>query len=582
MTLRPLALALAVAVLALAIASPGFAQAPEADLASQLQACVDAPETEAEAETGLMTCSRALEAAENDLDRAGVHVKIANLWLALGDTNAAISAVDKGADLAPEGEAQLYQAAVRYRAGLYDEALAMAEAGLRDRPDDPHLTRLRLLALTDARRHEEARAGLERLYRRDPSDIEIASALAGVYAALGETRLMHRVLDAALKLAPGDIALRYLRGVARVRDQDWAGGAADLDIALADAPDDWGLAARAVARAYSGDREGALGDLSAIQDPRSLTTLSAIYAVRAAAAVEDYARALIFAEAAVDSASAADMATTLVHLGEVRVLAGLPKEARANFEKAAALEPENARAWAGLGSVTLDSDPAQAAIFYGRASALAPEVPEFQAGAADAAFRRGDYETASAGYDRLIRILPGDYSLHAAKARVLMAQGRYKEALASSTEALRLAPDDEETLLGHVEALAVAGDSPAALALLDRLVASGAESPTSRFLAALILRNQGEYERALREAEAGLVLAPDDPALIEEKGTIYYMLDDPLSAKEWLDRAVALDPASADALYLRGLVRVDLGDAEGGAADQAAAVALDPSLGEEL
>ncbi|MFB2351647.1 hypothetical protein, partial [Priestia megaterium] len=80
----------------------------------------------------------------------------------------------------------------------------------------------------------------------------------------------------------------------------------------------WGLAARAVARAYSGDREGALGDLSAIQDPRSLTTLSAIYAVRAAAAVEDYAQALIFAEAAVDSASAADMATTLVHLGEVR------------------------------------------------------------------------------------------------------------------------------------------------------------------------------------------------------------------------------------------------------------------------
>jgi len=101
------------------------------------------------------------------------------------------------------------------------------------------------------------------------------------------------------------------------------------------------------------------------------------------------------------------------------------------------------------------------------------------------------------------------------------------------------------------------------------------------YLAALILRNQGEYERALREAEAGLVLAPDDPALIEEKGTIYYLLEDPLSAKEWLDRAVALDPASADALYLRGLVRVELGDVEGGAADQAAAVDLDPTLADE-
>ena len=55
-----------------------------------------------------MTCRRALEATENDLDRAGVHVKIANLWLALGDTDAAISAVDKGAELAlARGEPEL-------------------------------------------------------------------------------------------------------------------------------------------------------------------------------------------------------------------------------------------------------------------------------------------------------------------------------------------------------------------------------------------------------------------------------------------------------------------------------------------
>ena len=165
---------------------------------------------------------------------------------------------------------------------------------------------------------------------------------------------------------------------------------------------------------------------------------------------------------------------------------------------------------------------------------------------------------------------------------MFVAQGRFEEALTSSTEALRLAPDDEATMLAHVEVLALAGDSPAALGLLDRLTARGAESPTSRYLAALILRNQGEYERALREADAGLVLAPEDPDLIEEKGTIYYLLDDPLSAQDWLDRAVALNAASADALYLRGLVRAELGDADGAAADQAAAIALDPSLAEEL
>ncbi|MDP3299412.1 MAG: tetratricopeptide repeat protein, partial [Phenylobacterium sp.] len=271
-----------------------------------------------------------------------------------------------------------------------------------------------------------------------------------------------------------------------------------------------------------------------------------------------------------------------VHRGEVRVLSGLLTEAQADFEKAAVLEPQNARAWGGLGRVVLESDPAQAAIFYGRAATLAPSVPDYQAGVAEAANRLGDHATAGAEYDKLIRALPGDHTLRAARAQVFMAEGRFEEALAASTEAVRLAPDDEETLLGHVEALAVAGDSPAALALLDRLTARGAESPTSRYLAALILRNQGDYERALREAEAGLVLSPEDPDLIEEKGTIYYLLDDPLSARDWLDKALALNPSSADAFYLRGLVRGELGDAEGAAADQAAAIALDPSRAEEL
>ncbi|MFT4933442.1 MAG: tetratricopeptide (TPR) repeat protein [Pseudoalteromonas distincta] len=580
MTLRPLLLTLA--ALALAAASPARAQAPDSDLSSELQACLDASEDEAEAETGLVTCKSALNAAVRDIDRAGVQLKIASLWLALGDADAAIAAVDKAAELAPEERAEIFRADVRYWAGRYDDALNLAEAGLARAPDDPGLMRLRLLSLANLGRQVEARPGLERIYRKNPRDLEVTAVLANLYAELGEVRQMNRMVDAGLKIAPNDTELRYLRGALRLADQDWRGAAEDLDIALAAGPDDGGLALRAIARVNAGDPEGARSDLAAIQDPGSLSTLSALYATRAAALAEEDDRALIFAEAAVAAASDDEMATALVHRGEVKILTGDLGGAQVDFEKTVVLEPQNARAWGGLGRVLLDTDPAESSIYYGRAAALAPGVAEFQAGAAEAAYRTGDYGTAGAAYDRLIKGLPDDYSLHAARAQVFMAQGRYKEGLASSTEAVRLAPDDEETLLGHVEALAVAGDSPAALALLDRLAANGSESPTSRYLAALILRNQGEYERALREAEAGLVLAPDDPALIEEKGTIYYLLDDPLSAKEWLDRAVALDPGSADALYLRGLVRAELGDAEGGAADQAAAVGLDPSLAEEL
>jgi len=242
------------------------------------------------------------------------------------------------------------------------------------------------------------------------------------------------------------------------------------------------------------------------------------------------------------------------------------------------LEPQNARAWAGLGSVTLDSDPAQAAIFYERALAIAPTVAEFHAGLAEAATRDGDLATAETIYFDLIKAFPEDATLHAAMANVLVAQGHVKTARASTAEALRLAPGDPAHVLAHAEVLALLDEDDAALKLIDQLVAAGDDSASARYLAAILRRNRADYEAALREADAGLALAPDDPDLLEEKGAIYYMLDDPLSAKEWLEKVLAINPKAADALYLRGLVRAELGDAEGAAADKAAAVALDPSL----
>ena len=125
------------------------------------------------------------------------------------------------------------------------------------------------------------------------------------------------------------------------------------------------------------------------------------------------------------------------------------------------------------------------------------------------------------------------------------------------------------------------GDEAAALQVMDRLTALKADTPYSRYIAALIHRRDGAFEAALREVEAGLTLAPDDPDLTAEKGIIYYTLDDPLSAKEWLDKALALNPQSADALFVRALTRGEMGDAEGAAADRAAALALDPSLTDE-
>ncbi|MDP3489513.1 MAG: tetratricopeptide repeat protein [Phenylobacterium sp.] len=570
----------ALAALAAMGVTPAFAQTEEPTQPVEVAACLDTQNDDIEA--GIAACTQALALAETDDVRASVLLVLSLYHHFNGDIGAADAAADQAAALDPVDEVLSMRADMRTMSGRPEAALALIEADLRQTPNAPTLQRNRLLTLARLGRAQEARSGLERLHRQDPDRVQVTLALANVYIALGEDSRSARLLDAAIVRAPTDGDLRLRRGETRLWAGDYAGATEDLNLGLTDEGFPADFAMRAAARIMSGDVEGARGDLATIGDPSVLGAASALYALRASSMVGDYARALIFADVAVEAAASPDMATALVHRGEVRVLSGLLTEAQADFEKAAVLEPQNARAWGGLGRVVLESDPAQAAIFYGRAATLAPSVPDYQAGVAEAANRLGDHATAGAEYDKLIRALPGDHTLRAARAQVFMAEGRFEEALAASTEAVRLAPDDEETLLGHVEALAVAGDSPAALALLDRLTARGAESPTSRYLAALILRNQGDYERALREAEAGLVLSPEDPDLIEEKGTIYYLLDDPLSARDWLDKALALNPSSADAFYLRALVRGELGDTEGAAADQAAAIALDPSLAEEL
>jgi hypothetical protein len=53
-------------------------------------------------------------------------------------------------------------------------------------------------------------------------------------------------------------------------------------------------------------------------------------------------------------------------------------------------------------------------------------------------------------------------------------------------------------------------------------------------------------------------------------------------AKADYDAAIRLNSKAAPTLYKRGMVEIRLGDADGGKADIAAALTLDPNAGDEM
>lgn len=574
-SISPKALAAGVLLLCL-LAGPLGAQttAPQA-LSPQLQACLDSP-AEAAPEAAIALCQAALSAAVDDGDRALSHFAIAHAAMAAGRYDQATAAADRAAGLLPAPETLGLQASLRFLVDHHDEAIAIAEAGLRQFPRDIGLQRTRLLSLSALGRGGEVLSDLERLHRVLPEDPEVTLALVVALHEAGKTRRGDQVLDRAITRNPEASGLRLARAVIGLPSHA-AQAVGDLDVVIARTPTQNAYALRGFARLATGDAEGARKDMAVITDPAALDSVALIYASTTAETLGEQGRALVFAEQLVATASPADLPFSLTRRGDLRLVKGERDLAKADFERAALLDPEEASAWGGLGALALASDPAEALVFYRRAHSLAPDTSGYEFGLAEALYWTGDYANAAARFANLVKRFPDDAELHASLAASLRDLEQLEAAEPPSRRALELAPDAPSYLIIRGEVLFMLGDLKGALEQLDRLPAD-AHSANTRYMATFIHRNQENYEAALREADAGLALDPGNADLMEEKGGVYYMLDDPLSAREWLDKALTINPRLASTLYLRGMVRAELGDPEGAAADHAAAIAIDPTL----
>jgi tetratricopeptide (TPR) repeat protein len=249
-------------------------------------------------------------------------------------------------------------------------------------------------------------------------------------------------------------------------------------------------------------------------------------------------------------------------------------EARAEYERATALDPKMSEAFLNLGILLTEKDPAAAVAPLRRAVDLLPAQsrPRFLLGLAQE--RSGDIPGAVESYESSLRLDPRDVETVIHLGNLYVGLKRYSDAEAKFRAALELEPKSPQALLGLAQALDAQKKPEAAAAYRDYLAVQP-DTPGAQSRVIHLLLEQKQYDAALAEldrADAGkpptldslrsradiqigqkkwddsiitlrkaLVLAPNDAQLHGGLGRVYMQKRDFPSAEKEIKAALQID-----------------------------------------
>jgi tetratricopeptide (TPR) repeat protein/predicted AlkP superfamily phosphohydrolase/phosphomutase len=273
-----------------------------------------------------------------------------------------------------------------------------------------------------------------------------------------------------------------------------------------------------------------------------------------AEAIEDYdsralaenleaLRALGYAEADAKESS------TEIHnnLGNAHLRRGEIDEARTEFRKALALDPNNADALLNLGSI---------------------------------ARLKGNSGEAEHYVERALRVNPNSIGALAELAELKRDRGELTESIRLYREALILHDSSPGLYLGLGDSLQRAGRYPEAEAAFVRVLELDPDSFEARYNLGVTYGQQQRIEEALRYYEAALALRPDHPqavSVLNNLANLYLLRGERELAVAHFERAVAASPSHFESRFNLGVQYLQAGELERGIAMLEAAVALEPN-----
>jgi Flp pilus assembly protein TadD len=250
-----------------------------------------------------------------------------------------------------------------------------------------------------------------------------------------------------------------------------------------------------------------------------------------------------------------DIAWAHFQLGYAYTALKRSDEARAEYEKATALDPKMSEAYLNLGILLMETKPADAVPPLKRAVDLLPAQsrPRFLLG--EALERSGDIPAATESYEAALRLDPNDAETQTHLGNLYLGLKRYSDAETKFRAAVALQPKSVPALLGLAKALEAQNKPEAAAAFRDYLAASPSDGGARARLIHSLL-DQKKYDEALAELDRADAGQPPSLDSLRSRADIL------IAQKKWDDSIVTIRKAIAlapnDAQLHGGLGRVYL------------------------
>jgi Flp pilus assembly protein TadD len=247
-------------------------------------------------------------------------------------------------------------------------------------------------------------------------------------------------------------------------------------------------------------------------------------------------------------------------------------EARAEYERAIALDPKMLEAYLNLGILLLDKQQYAAAVApLAKAVELLPAQSRPRSLLAVAQDRSGDREGAAQSFEGVLHLDPNDVTANHYLGDLDLRRGKPAEAETRFRHALEIRPEAPELLQGLAQSLEAQNKPEAADVYRKYLVvAPGDAAARARWIHLLV--NAQEYDAALAELDrtnAGKPLSLD---------SLQLRADIQIAQKKWADAIVTLQQATAlaprNAQLVGGLGRVYLQKRDFAAAEKELKAAL--------
>lgn len=426
----------------------------------------------------------------------------------------------------------------------YNMTDAEIAAALDAKPDDAGEFIDRANLLLNRGRYDEALADIDQAVKLEPRNGR-AQAMRGLILVWKQDfAAATKVLDAAEALAPRDAVIHRARGfMAQAQDKP-AEAAAAYTTSLEIEPDSaFALLHRAQVLGTLGERDRALADAAAAikLDP----TWTEAYLLRANLLRRDKAKAVAEAEA---------------------LLAANPDDPYAHVVAARIFQRFEMR------------DAAMKAV--GRSLAIRPSALAYLA---RADLRpETEYAARIADLDQAARLDPKNLRPIAAKAEIQEAQGNYKAAIATWTQAAEADPSEGGFLVQRGLVHARLGQ----MALAEKDFTAGRAKATSADQLNRMCWGKATtglaLESALIDCNAALAKAPDQAAYLDSRGLVLLRLGRLDEAIASYDAALAKAPGIAASLFGRAVAWARKGDRTKSDADLAAALKADDKVQAEF